>query len=110
MFKAILLASALLSTCEVGPFPKPPPDPLPPSPWDARIDAGPPAPEPAPSSPCARACARFAALGCQEAQPTAAGASCAAVCENIESSGVISMDPECVARAESCSIARACGR
>lgn len=61
------------------------------------------------TSPCARACAALARMGCAEAQPTTNGAPCAAVCENAEQSGVVSFNPECVASAESCSIAAHCG-
>lgn len=110
MIKAILLASLLASSCELGPFPKPPPQPEPPSPWDSSTDAAPPDEEvdAAAHTPCYLACQRLKALGCQEAQPTAAGATCTQVCSNVQSSGVVSMNPECVARAESCSIARKC--
>jgi hypothetical protein len=114
MIKSILLLSALLaSTCEVGPFPKPPPQPEPPSPWD---NWPPPDPAPAPEddaathTPCYQACKQLAKLGCPEAQPTTGGATCTQVCQNVEDSGVVSMNPSCVARAESCSIAKACGK
>jgi hypothetical protein len=115
MIKAFLLLSALLaSTCEVGPFPKPAPQPEPPSPWDTPADAAPPAPEEtdaAAHTPCYRACKHLEQLGCPEAKPTAGGATCTQVCTNNESGpGGTSLAPECVATAESCSIARACGR
>jgi hypothetical protein len=107
-----LLAAALVG-CELGPFPKPPPQPEPPSPWDNwDADADPPPDEvdAAAHTPCYLACRQLAKLGCPEAKPTAHGATCTQVCANTESSGVVSMDPECIARAESCSIARACGQ
>ena len=112
MIKAILFASLLASSCELGPFPKPPPQPEPPSPWDNPSDAQP-QPEDvdgAAHTPCYLACQKLKALGCPEAKPTAAGATCVQVCTNIESSGVVTMGPECVAKAESCSIAKACGQ
>lgn len=104
LFVALLLA---LSACQVGPFPRPPPQPEPPSPWDYPTDAAP-APEEDSGSPCAAACVTLARYGCEESKPTAGGATCTQVCENIESSGVVSMNPDCVSHAESCSIARAC--
>lgn len=102
------LCALFASTCQVGPFP---PSPAPsPQPTPAPAPSPDPAPQPAPtpSSACAAACARFAALGCQEAKPTAAGASCVAVCQNAEDSGVISLGPDCVAHADSCASATAC--
>ncbi len=112
MIKLLLLSALFASTCEVGPFPKPAPQPDPPSPWDSS-DAAPPAPEEvdgAAPSACSRACAKLAALGCPEAKPTTGGASCIQVCANAESSGVVSLDPDCVSRAASCKAAVACGR
>jgi hypothetical protein len=108
---ALILSALLLSACELGPFPKPPPQPEPPSPWDAPGDAAPPDEDvdAATHTPCYLACQRFAQLGCDEAKPTAAGATCTQVCTNAESGGM-SMNPSCVARAESCSIARRCGQ
>lgn len=111
MTKAILFAALLASTCEYGPFPKPPPQPEPPSPWDVGPgDAAPPDEETdaASHTPCYRACQRLKQLDCPEAKPTAAGATCTQVCQNAEDSGVVSLNPECVARAASCSIAKAC--
>ena len=111
----ILLALLVVGAfgCELGPFPKPPPQPEPPSPWDTPTDAAPPEPEEvdaAVHSPCYLACKQLAKLGCDEAKLTAGGATCVTVCQNTESSGVVSMGPDCIAHAESCSIARACGR
>jgi hypothetical protein len=94
--------------CQLGPFPKPPPQPEPPSPWDNPSDAAP-VPSPPDDSPCGKACAKLLALGCPEAQPTAAGATCTQVCVNNETGpDGTSLVPFCVAAAESCSIARAC--
>jgi hypothetical protein len=110
--KLLLLSALLASTCEVGPFPKPAPQPGPPSPWDTPTDAAPPPEEidAAAHTPCYLACQRLTKLGCPEAQPTAEGATCTQVCTNIESTGNISMGPECVAGATTCKIARACAR
>jgi len=110
LLSILMLAVAVLS-CELGPFPKPPPQPEPPSPWDNPGDAAP-DPEPeddaATRSPCAKACAHLKALGCDEAKPTPSGATCTQVCANAEASGVVSMAPDCVAKAETCPIARRC--
>ncbi len=113
MIKAIFFTAALLaSTCEVGPFPHPPPQPEPPSPWDYPTDAAP-APEDvdaAAHTPCYLACQKLAKLGCKEAEPTAAGATCTQVCTNVESTAGMSMAPDCVAHATSCPIARQCAK
>ena len=110
MIKAALLVALLASSCELGPFPKPPPQPEPPSPWDSAHDAAPPDEDvdAAAHTPCYQACQRLKALGCPEAEPTAAGATCTQVCTNAETSGVVSFNPTCVARAQSCSLARRC--
>lgn len=71
------------------------------------------APEPGPPAPvivdpsCEDACARFAALGCEEAQPTPAGASCAEVCANTQASPA-PLDLSCIVRSSSCAQAREC--
>jgi hypothetical protein len=57
---------------------------------------------------CERACKRLEQLGCPEAEPTPGGVSCVTVCENVEDSGVVSLDPECVARVRSCAEIEAC--
>ena len=51
---------------------------------------------------CSLACSRLAALGCAEAAPTDGGASCVAVCQNAQASGVVSLEPECVANVAGC--------
>lgn len=68
-------------------------------------------PEPVPgpvivSPSCPEACARFAALGCEEAQPTPAGAPCVDVCENAQAT--VPLDLACIVRAGSCAQARLC--
>ncbi len=60
--------------------------------------------------PCARACQRLATLGCAEAAPTDAGATCVEVCRNTEASGVVSLDPACVANIATCDEVDACVR
>ena len=57
---------------------------------------------------CERACARLAELGCPEAEPTPEGATCVDVCWNAESSGVVTLDPVCVAAINSCDELGAC--
>lgn len=74
----------------------------------------PPHPTPAPLPPagseadCTAACANMRRLHCPAGNPTEKGASCEAVCINIESSGYATMSPLCVARAPSCDEADAC--
>lgn len=87
---ASLLALALVACIPVAPEPTPP------------------APEPVIVQPsCLEACARFAALGCEEARPTPGGASCAEVCENAQSSPA-PLDLSCIVRSSSCAQARLC--
>lgn len=67
--------------------------------------AVPPAPAPYdggdPAS-CDDACAHLAELGCEEAEPTAEGATCVEVCRNVEGSSIVSLNPSCVVLVESC--------
>lgn len=58
---------------------------------------------------CADACARLTALGCEGAKPTPSGATCQQVCENAQSSGIITWDLKCVTEAGCCDAADACG-
>lgn len=58
---------------------------------------------------CPDACARLAALDCDEAKPTPGGATCERVCRNIQESGATALDLACVVRAASCAAANACG-
>lgn len=78
---------------------------------DLRPTPGPsPAPDvyapPVPPADCARACNRLAELGCEEAEPTDGGASCAEVCRNAAEH----LDLVCVARAAACSEVDECVR
>lgn len=50
---------------------------------------------------CEAVCAHWSELGCEEAQPTPAGESCVAVCENIQQ-GNLKDDLECQAAVTSC--------
>ena len=61
-------------------------------------------PEPSPADPesCEAACARLAELGCPEAEPTPEGATCTEVCENVEHSGAVTLNPACVVGIDSC--------
>lgn len=110
MIRALLISALLASTCEVGPFPKPAPQPEPTSPWDTLADAAPPTDDTdaAAHTPCYAACQQLAKLGCSEAKPTAAGATCTQVCMNAESSGIVSINSSCVAAASTCAKARSC--
>lgn len=94
--RSLILAALVAATCT--------PSPVPPAPVPSVAGAA----GAAPVTPCERACARLVALSCPEAQPTPAGASCAAVCGNVEDSGVASLRPTCVEAATSCDAARAC--
>ncbi len=59
---------------------------------------------------CERACQHLALLGCAEAEPTPGGASCVEVCRNVEESGVVSLDLECVAQVVRCEDLDGCAR
>jgi hypothetical protein len=59
-------------------------------------------PEPGTAEDCRAACTRLAELDCREAKPTDAGAACETVCNNAETSGYATLNPRCVARANSC--------
>lgn len=70
-------------------------------PRDKPVDAGTPA-------DCAAACAHLAELGCEEAQNTPPtprepqGLTCTQLCERFEASGVVTLNPACVATIASC--------
>ena len=69
---------------------------------------------------CERACAHMQALcaeghgsvecenACDASSPDEDGASCVAVCVNAETSGVLHLDPECHARADTCAALSDC--
>lgn len=60
------------------------------------VDAGTPA-------DCASACARMQELKCPEGQPDEEGTSCQVICEHVEASGTVTLDPACVTRITTCS-------
>jgi hypothetical protein len=64
--------------------------------------ADPPAPDAGDPASCADACAHLEELGCEEAEPTPEGATCEEVCEAVESSGTVTLNPACVLQIETC--------
>lgn len=95
MFRALALAS-ILAACT------PPPEPLNPDLPSKRPEAG-------SHDDCTAACAHLAELGCEEARPTPAGATCVQVCDNVEQSGATTLDVACVERAPTCEAVDECG-
>lgn len=83
------LIAALLSAC------KPPEHPV--------------APPLGPVS-CEGVCERARALKCSWGNPTAAGAQCSTVCQNIQESGFIAWNLNCRAHADSCDAMDVCER
>lgn len=57
---------------------------------------------------CAEVCEQMTKLSCEAAKPTAEGASCLDVCRNIQDSGVVSWNLNCMVAAQSCSAVDAC--
>jgi hypothetical protein len=57
---------------------------------------------------CGRACARLRELSCPSAKPTASGATCEDVCENVNASRTLHIDTACVVGAPSCAVADRC--
>lgn len=81
--------------------------------WALLVCACPPKPPPVPPAPpgpsdCRAVCAHEADLGCEAAKPTAGGASCEAICENVQRSSIIHWDLDCRARAASCAAIDRC--
>lgn len=99
MKKLFIIAALLLSGC-----PKPVPEPTPPP---QPIEDG--GAEDAQPATCAGACARWAELGCKEAEPERPG-HCEAVCENLVNSGVVTLNLTCRASVKSCKDIDACER
>lgn len=88
--KSLLLA-ATLAASQCNPAPTPPPEP-----------------KPQPSEfTCQAACDQFRFLGCAEAEPTPAGATCADVCANAQASPA-PLDLGCIVLSRSCAQAREC--
>jgi len=71
------------------------PEPEVPVHGDKPLDAGSPA-------DCKAACDRMRALKCPEGQPDDEGNTCETVCEHVESSGTVTLDPVCVTKIKSC--------
>ncbi len=71
-----------------------------------------PAPAPQPPTPsvadCSTACAHLRALGCPDGQPTPAGTSCEAVCEDTVASGLVRLDVACLAQVPTCAAELRC--
>lgn len=80
--------------------PRPLPPPVPP---------GPDQPDAAVAT-CADVCRHAFALDCSWYRPTPGGASCTAVCVNIQTSGVVSWDLSCRVQAETCAAIELCER
>lgn len=57
---------------------------------------------------CSAACSKMRSLACPDWADTGDGARCEDVCENVESSGVMSLNPSCVADAATCDDAKVC--
>lgn len=72
------------------------------------VDAAPES-DAAPVDDCAVDCRAWRAQGCPEGNPTAAGATCEAVCRNLADAGIDSAHQlSCASTATSCAIHRAC--
>lgn len=66
-------------------------------------------PTPQPSSAtCATVCANMVKLSCPSAKPTAKGATCEQVCNNVQNSGAIKWDLTCRSKALTCAAADLC--
>lgn len=91
--RAALLTVFLLTAAFTGCPGCPPPSPT-------STDAG--------SATCASVCAQAAALGCPAAKPTANGASCEEVCNNVQTSGILQWNLACRAHAASCAAMDSC--
>lgn len=65
-------------------------------------------PRPDGPRPCELACANLEHLGCEEAEPTPAGAPCTTWMCHAEA-GPVSHNPTCIAESATCEAARECG-
>ena len=84
MKRALLLGALLVCAC---PTPRPKP--------------------PSGAATCADVCRRLGELGCEAGKPTAKGATCTVVCENVRDSPVV-WDLDCRARALTCDAVDSC--
>lgn len=109
--KRLLFILSFSFGCIACPKPVPTPTPLP---EPSQMDGGNTGADGAPGrtdavlSVCQLECQKLAALACPAAKPTAKGASCVTVCENIQSSGVVHLIPECVRLATTCNAIDKC--
>lgn len=92
---ALALVGAQGGSCHREPTPRPEPAPL----GDSAAPGD-----------CSAACSHLRDLGCPAGQPTPKGASCEEVCQSTEDSGVVTLNPACVARAASCDAVDNCTR
>lgn len=67
------------------------------------------APDDATARGCSAACKHLRALGCQDGEPTAEGATCEVVCSNAAQSGFAPLNTTCLSSAKSCAAADMCG-
>jgi len=63
-----------------------------------------------PRTACQKACAHFRELKCEEGQPTKDGATCETICENMQTTHLISYDLDCAAKAPTCDVISTCPR
>ena len=83
-----------------------PPEPVTPTPTpDSGVE---PDSDEARNATCSKWCAHAAELGCSSAKPTPKGGSCTAVCENVQSSGIVRWNLVCRVKAKSCAAADVC--
>ena len=91
---AFVLPLVLFYACSPTPSPEPPKPPGP----DAWVEG----------ATCADACNHMAILGCEEAKPTPKGATCVEVCENVQNSGVMTWNLDCLMGTKSCAQVDVC--
>lgn len=105
--KKLTLAALLLFACAC-PKPIPPPGPIPPVVDGGVTEEETDADEAA--RPCLAACRRLIKLGCEAGKPTPEGTSCTRVCENVQSSGIVTWNIDCIKTATSCKAADECNQ
>jgi hypothetical protein len=88
------MRTALLCVLLLGACPHPTPVPVPPPGVATCVDV----------------CGHYVELGCLAGTPTAEGTTCAAVCNNVQSSGIVSWNLDCRVRAKTCAEAEQCER
>lgn len=79
----------------------------------AAAPTAPPVPLPAPGTEdadCFTVCEHLRDLGCEQAEPSPGGASCEDVCDNVQSSGVITWNLSCRASIADCNKLDHCER